>query len=51
MNQKQKYCIGLAYTKAHQATTYEPNLGGKLDRQTGVVMLLRLFGQEEKHWN
>jgi len=40
------YRIGLY--KGTSTTTYEPNLGGKLDRQTGVVMLLRLFGQEEK---
>lgn len=40
------YKLGLY--KGTSTTTYEPNLGGKLDRQTGVVMLLRLFGQEEE---
>jgi len=40
------YRLGLY--KGTSTTTYEPNLGGKLDRQTGVVMLLRLFGQEEE---
>ena len=40
------YELGLY--KGTSTTVYEPNLGGKLDRQTGVVMLLRLFGQEEE---
>ena len=38
----------LSLYKGTSTTVYEPNLGGKLDRQTGVVMLLRLFGQEER---
>lgn len=42
---KNLYDLGLY--KGTDSTTYVPNLGGKLDRQTGVVMLLRLFGQEE----
>jgi len=39
------YDLGLY--KGTDPNNYVPNLGGKLDRQTGVVMLLRLFGQEE----
>jgi len=27
---------------------FDPDLGTALDRQTGVVMLLRIFGQEEE---
>jgi len=39
------YRLGLY--KGTSETEYVPNLEGKLDRQTGVVMLLRLFGQED----
>ncbi|MFZ5987224.1 MAG: Ig-like domain-containing protein [Bacillota bacterium] len=42
---KDLYDLGLY--KGMSPTDYVPNLGGKLDRETGVVMLLRLFGQEE----
>lgn len=40
------YKLGLY--KGTSETEYVPNLEGKLDRQTGVVMLLRLFGQEDE---
>ena len=40
------YKLGLY--KGTSVDDYVPNLEGKLDRQTGVVMLLRLFGQEEE---
>ena len=40
------YDLGLL--KGTSDTEYAPNLGGKLDRQTGVIVLLRLFGQEEE---
>jgi len=34
--------------KGISETEFVPDLGTKLDRQTGVVMLLRMFGQEEE---
>lgn len=40
------YELGLY--KGTSTTEKVLNLGGKLDRQTGVVMILRLFGQEEE---
>ncbi len=42
---KNLYDLGLY--KGTDPESYVPNLEGRLDRQTGVVMLLRLFGQEE----
>ncbi|ODM27127.1 hypothetical protein A7W90_13390 [Clostridium sp. Bc-iso-3] len=42
---KELYELGLY--KGTSESEYVPNLEGKLDRQTGVVMLLRLFGQED----
>lgn len=36
----------LGLYKGTSPTEFKPDLGGSLDRQTGVVMLLRLFGQE-----
>jgi len=34
--------------KGINETWFDPDLGTSLDRQTGVVMLLRIFGQEEE---
>lgn len=38
----------LGLYKGVNETWFDPDLGGSLDRQTGVVMLLRMFGQEEE---
>lgn len=40
------YTLGLY--KGISEVKFEPDLGTNLDRQTGVVMLLRMFGQEEE---
>ncbi|WP_027622344.1 Ig-like domain-containing protein [Acetivibrio clariflavus] len=40
------YKLGLY--KGINETRFDPDLGTALDRQTGVVMLLRIFGQEEE---
>jgi len=40
------YKLGLY--KGISETRFDPDLGTALDRQTGVVMLLRIFGQEEE---
>lgn len=40
------YRLGLY--KGISETYFDPDLGTKLDRQTGVVMLLRMFGQEDE---
>ncbi len=43
------YKLGLY--KGINETYFEPDLGTGLDRQTGVVMLLRMFGQEDEAEN
>lgn len=43
------YRLGLY--KGISESYFEPDLGTALDRQTGVVMLLRMFGQEEEAKN
>ncbi|HEX2945511.1 MAG TPA: S-layer homology domain-containing protein [Clostridia bacterium] len=37
----------LGLYEGNSTTTFDPDLGSRLDRQTGVVMLLKLFGLEE----
>ncbi len=40
--------LGLYLGVSTEPGVFDPDLGTALDRQTGVVMLLRMFGQEEE---
>lgn len=47
--EKEAYALyKLGLYKGINETWFDPDLGTALDRQTGVVMLLRMFGQEEE---